>query len=138
MTRQLIVAVFGSVDTARRAASDFEALSDKHEGFHIENGVVVLPAPYDKYTNTCSSDTDCAGVSIQYNVGKLLREQTGIDSIKDANVEYGMNVCADVKISEKISCGICVPCAVDADCGTGACVEGACYDDYGTCGWAVP
>ena len=84
----------------------------------LGNGVVVLPAPYDQYTNTCSKDADCASVSIQYNVGKLLREQTGIDSIKDANVDYGMNVCADVKISEKISCGICVPCKVDADCGT--------------------
>lgn len=41
MTRQLIVAVFGSVDTARRAANDFDALSEKNEGFHIENGVVV-------------------------------------------------------------------------------------------------
>ncbi|RQZ10455.1 DUF1269 domain-containing protein [Burkholderia sp. Bp9031] len=41
MTRQLIVAVFGSVETARRAANDFEALSDKHEGFHVDNGVIV-------------------------------------------------------------------------------------------------
>lgn len=41
MTRQLIVAVFGSGDTARQAANDFEALSEKNEGFHIENGVVV-------------------------------------------------------------------------------------------------
>lgn len=41
MTKQLIVAVFGSVETARQAANDFEALSDKHEGFHVDNGVVV-------------------------------------------------------------------------------------------------
>lgn len=41
MTSQLIVAVFDSVDTARRAANDFDALSEKNEGFHIENGVVV-------------------------------------------------------------------------------------------------
>ena len=84
----------------------------------LGNGVVVLPEPYSQYTNACSKDADCAGVAIQYNVGKLLREQTGFDSIKDANVEYGMNVCADVKISEQISCGICVPCKVDADCGS--------------------
>lgn len=84
----------------------------------LGNGVVVLPSPWDQYTNTCSKDADCSGVAIQYNVGKLLREQTGLDSIKDANVEYGMNVCADVKISEKISCGVCVPCKEDADCGT--------------------
>jgi len=41
MTKQLIVAVFGSVETARQAANDFEALSEKHEGFHVDNGVVV-------------------------------------------------------------------------------------------------
>lgn len=84
----------------------------------LGQGVVVLPAPWNQYTDACSKDADCAGVAIQYNVGKLLREQTGIDSIKDANVEYGMNVCASVTISEKLSCGICVPCKVDTDCGT--------------------
>ena len=41
MTKQLIVAVFGNVDTARQAANDFEALSEKDEGFLVENGVVV-------------------------------------------------------------------------------------------------
>ncbi|WP_175867442.1 DUF1269 domain-containing protein [Burkholderia contaminans] len=41
MTKQLIVAVFGNVNTARQAANDFEALSEKDEGFHVENGVVV-------------------------------------------------------------------------------------------------
>ena len=41
MARQLIVAVFGNADTARRAANDFDALSEKHEGFHIDNGVAV-------------------------------------------------------------------------------------------------
>jgi uncharacterized membrane protein len=44
MTRQLIVAVFGSVETARQAANDFDALSEKNEGFHIENGVVEKDA----------------------------------------------------------------------------------------------
>lgn len=41
MAKQLIVAVFDSAPTARKAASDFDALSEKNEGFHIENGVVV-------------------------------------------------------------------------------------------------
>ncbi|KFG94710.1 membrane protein [Burkholderia paludis] len=41
MSKQLIVAVFGSVDAAHRAVADFESLSEKHEGFDIENGVVV-------------------------------------------------------------------------------------------------
>ncbi|MBR7894533.1 DUF1269 domain-containing protein [Burkholderia multivorans] len=41
MSKQLIVAVFGSADLARRAANDFDALSEKNEGFTIDNGVVV-------------------------------------------------------------------------------------------------
>ncbi|EDT01289.1 DUF1269 domain-containing protein [Burkholderia ambifaria] len=41
MEKQLIVAVFGSVDLARKAANDFDALSEKNEGFHIESGVIV-------------------------------------------------------------------------------------------------
>ncbi|EEE00356.1 DUF1269 domain-containing protein [Burkholderia multivorans] len=41
MSKQLIVAVFGSADVARRAANDFDALSEKNEGFTIDNGVVV-------------------------------------------------------------------------------------------------
>jgi hypothetical protein len=84
----------------------------------LGKGVVVLPDPWSQYTNLCSHDTDCAGVAIDLNVGKMLRDATGYDSIKDANVSYGMNVCADVQISDKLSCGVCVPCKVDSDCGT--------------------
>ncbi len=82
----------------------------------LGNGSIVLPDPWNKVTNTCSNDGDCAGVGIQYNVGKLLRELTGFDEINDANVDYGMNTCASVSISDSIACGICVPCEVDADC----------------------
>ncbi|KWF30430.1 DUF1269 domain-containing protein [Burkholderia pseudomultivorans] len=41
MAKQLIVAVFGNADLARKAANDFDALAEKDEGFDIENGVVV-------------------------------------------------------------------------------------------------
>ncbi|KWI44193.1 hypothetical protein WT72_34010 [Burkholderia pseudomultivorans] len=41
MSRQLIVAVFGSVDAARQAARDLDALSDRCDGFRIDNGVLV-------------------------------------------------------------------------------------------------
>ncbi|MGS0895376.1 DUF1269 domain-containing protein [Burkholderia stagnalis] len=41
MSKQLIVAVFGSAELAGEAANDFRALSEKNEGFAIENGVVV-------------------------------------------------------------------------------------------------
>ncbi|MBL4688534.1 MAG: hypothetical protein JKY37_28350 [Nannocystaceae bacterium] len=85
----------------------------------LGNGVVVLPEPFDQVTNACSDDDDCAGVGVQYNVGKLLRELTGLDSIDDANIEYPMNACAAATISvgsTSVSCGICVPCQEDNDC----------------------
>ncbi|MBM4358722.1 MAG: hypothetical protein FJ096_11515 [Deltaproteobacteria bacterium] len=91
----------------------------------LGNGVAVLPAPWNQATNTCSSDANCANVDIQLNVGKLIRDVVGSDSInlgfkkikiQDANVSYGMNQCAKIDLTESISCGICVPCKVDADC----------------------
>ncbi|MBI5537593.1 MAG: hypothetical protein HY898_33025 [Deltaproteobacteria bacterium] len=91
----------------------------------LGKGVVVLPEPWNQYTNTCSQDTDCNGVGIQYNVGKQIRDWLGSDqldigigklTIQDASVNYGMNSCADIQISETISCGVCVPCKVDTDC----------------------
>jgi hypothetical protein len=86
----------------------------------LGESVVVLPAPFDQVTNTCSNDGDCDGVGILYNVGKLLREITGINSINDANIEYPMNACANVTVGtgtgSSLSCGVCVPCKQDADC----------------------
>lgn len=79
-------------------------------------GVVVLPDPWSSVTNLCSNDGDCAGVGIDLNVGKLLRDLTGIDLINDANIEYPMNVCAAVALPGDVSCGLCVPCRVDTDC----------------------
>jgi hypothetical protein len=85
----------------------------------LGESVAVLPDPWNDYTNLCSNDGDCAGVGAEINVGKMLRDLTGIDEINDANVTYGMNVCADVSVgsgSNTLSCGICVPCEVDSDC----------------------
>jgi hypothetical protein len=85
----------------------------------LGDGVVVLPDPWDEVTNLCSNDGDCSGVGIQYNVGELLRDITGIDNIDDANINYPMNRCADVTVGlggESISCGVCVPCKYDNDC----------------------
>jgi hypothetical protein len=85
----------------------------------LGSGVVVLPDPWNDYTNTCSDDGDCSGVGVTLNVGKILRDLTGFDEIGDANVSYGMNACANVSVAvgkDDISCGICVPCQADADC----------------------
>jgi hypothetical protein len=91
----------------------------------LGKGVAVLPAPFNQVTNSCSSDANCANVDIQLNVGKLIRDAVGSDSIdvgfkkikiQDANVAYGMNKCAKIDITESISCGVCVPCKVDSDC----------------------
>jgi hypothetical protein len=85
----------------------------------LGQGSLVLPAPWNEVTNLCSHDSDCAGVGITLDVGAILRDITGIDAIKDADLDYGMNVCAAVTVGgdfEKVSCGVCVPCRVDTDC----------------------
>jgi hypothetical protein len=82
----------------------------------LAKGLFTLPEPYDKVTNLCSTDQDCHGVGVDYNVGKELREFTGVPFIGDANISYGMNVCASVDIIGSRSCGVCVPCRKDADC----------------------
>jgi hypothetical protein len=87
----------------------------------LGKNVAVLPAPWNQSTNLCSSDMDCAGQGIQYNVGKLIRDTLGKSSIlgaeiKDANVNYEMGTCANIDLTESISCGVCVPCKVDSDC----------------------
>ncbi len=85
----------------------------------LGQGVVVLPEPFDEVTNLCSDDGDCAGIGIDYNVGELLRDITGLDQIGDAIIEYPMGRCAEVSVGigeGSISCGVCVPCEVDNDC----------------------
>ena len=85
----------------------------------LGNGVAVLPAPFDEVTNLCSNDSDCSGVGIEYNVGELLRDITGLDEIGDANIDYPMSQCASVTVGigqSSISCGVCVPCEEDSDC----------------------
>jgi hypothetical protein len=89
-------------------------------------GGIALPAPFNQVTNLCSNDANCAGVGVDYNVGELIRELIGgpeLDigikkiAIKDSVVHYGMNVCASVELFDDKSCGICVPCREDKDCG---------------------
>ncbi len=81
----------------------------------IAKGVFVLPDPFGRYTQLCSNDTNCASVSLDYNVGKTLRDLTGLSLIKDANIKYPMHACASVELLDK-SCGVCVPCKSDPDC----------------------
>jgi hypothetical protein len=93
----------------------------------LGNGIAVLPEPYSDFTQLCSNDNDCAQAQagIQFNVGEALRDLIGGDSIDlgfadiaihDANVFYAMPKCAQVELTDNISCGICVPCEEDADC----------------------
>ncbi|MEM1029227.1 MAG: hypothetical protein AAGN82_02705 [Myxococcota bacterium] len=91
----------------------------------LGQNVAVLPAPWNQVTNLCSNDTNCQGVGITYNVGQALRDLVGDDkinlgftevSIGNANVNYDMAKCANIDLTENISCGVCVPCEVDSDC----------------------
>lgn len=82
----------------------------------LGKGVLVLPPPFSSVTNLCSGDADCRNISADVNVGKALRDLTGFSGIGDANIPYAMHACASVKILNKVSCGVCVPCKHDADC----------------------
>jgi hypothetical protein len=86
----------------------------------LGKGLITLPSPFDKVTNTCSNDTDCKDVSVDFNVGKALKDITGIGGIGDATIKYGMNACASVKVTgvggTDLKCGVCVPCRQDSDC----------------------
>lgn len=83
----------------------------------LGKGVVTLPPPFSSVTNTCSTDADCSSVAANINVGKMLRDITGIGAIGDADIPYSMHACANVTIPVvKVSCGLCVPCKVDSDC----------------------
>jgi len=85
----------------------------------IPGNFAVLPEPWSQVTNLCSNDNDCSGVGIDLNVGKILRDLTGLGQINDATLHYGMNVCAAVSVGimgETYSCGVCVPCREDSDC----------------------
>jgi len=84
-------------------------------------GVAVLPSPWNQYTELCSDDGNCASISIDYNVGKLIRDLIGTNevmgiTIGDATVKYGMNQCAEINLTSNIGCGVCVPCEIDKDC----------------------
>ncbi len=106
--------------------NDHGKCAPKAEGCSdLGKGVAVLPEPWSKVTNLCSSDANCKGVGIDLNVGKLIRDAIGTDKIdlgfkkikiQDATVSYGMNACAKISLTESLSCGVCVPCKVDSDC----------------------
>jgi len=84
-------------------------------------GAVVLPEPWSQYTQACSNDGNCNSISIDYNVGKLIRDLVKADEVMgipigNATVKYGMHQCAEIKISGDKKCGVCVPCEKDVDC----------------------
>lgn len=85
----------------------------------------VLPPPFDGVTNTCSTDANCAGVSMDVNVGKIIRDLVGGGEvnlgikkvqIKDSILKFPMKACASIEILDGKKCGVCVPCNDDADC----------------------
>jgi hypothetical protein len=91
----------------------------------LGTGVAVLPEPWSDYTQLCSNDGNCDNVAIDLNVGKLIKDLVGSDSIDvgiadltigDPTISYGMHECAEIKLTDNINCGICVPCQEDSDC----------------------
>jgi len=87
----------------------------------LGTNVTALPDPWSSITNTCSNDSDCSGVGLNLNIGKLLRDASGLSSsiIHDATFQYPMNACASISVGlggKNYSCGLCVPCKTDSDC----------------------
>jgi hypothetical protein len=90
----------------------------------------VLPPPFDGVTNLCSTDANCSNVSLDYNVGQLIKDLVGDDELdlglkkiklNDAVIQYEMNACASIDIFDSPDggskkCGVCVPCNDDGDC----------------------
>lgn len=107
-TEKCDLPVNGGAGTCRVAATGCSDLLGK--------GILVLPDPYSRFTNLCSTDADCANVQADFDVGGAIRSVTGLSSVKDANVPYPMHACASVTIVGGKSCGVCVPCKVDSDC----------------------
>ncbi|MBM4370619.1 MAG: hypothetical protein FJ098_03150 [Deltaproteobacteria bacterium] len=88
-------------------------------------GVAVLPPPWSDYTQLCSNDGNCANVSIDLNVGALIKDALGMESLDvgiatlevgDPVVSYAMHECAEIQLTDNIDCGVCVPCKEDMDC----------------------
>ncbi|EYF07400.1 Hypothetical protein CAP_0153 [Chondromyces apiculatus DSM 436] len=75
----------------------------------------ALPEPWDAVVKACTTGADCAGLNVKLELGQMLRELSGVQEVGDADYGYAMKSCASVTVSEA-SCGVCVPCQVDADC----------------------
>ena len=85
----------------------------------LQSGALGLGAPWDGVIAACQADADCAGVSVKLDVGALLRDATGYGGIADGDVDAAMGVCGSVVIGSDgklTTCGVCVPCKLDADC----------------------
>ncbi|HSO00318.1 MAG TPA: hypothetical protein VLS89_18625 [Candidatus Nanopelagicales bacterium] len=76
----------------------------------------ILPAPWDVVVKACTTDSECAGLSVKLNIGAMLRDITGVTGLGDADYGYDMGTCADVTVAGPTTCGVCVPCEADADC----------------------
>ncbi len=81
----------------------------------LGKGVFVLPDPFSRVTQACSSDANCASTNIDLNIGAIIKRATGLN-VNNANISYPMRACASVEILDGKKCGVCVPCKKDADC----------------------
>ena len=96
----------GGLGTCAAAAAGCEQLG---------TGVFVLPDPFSRVTQACSTDANCANVSAKFDVGSIIKKATGLN-VNSATLDYPMHACASVDILDGKKCGVCVPCKKDADC----------------------
>lgn len=123
MAQQLIVVVFDSIDVARRAYHDFEAISEKDEGFDIESSVVVQKGADGKLTvestGAASFDASIVGAITHSLLGMLgeasetLSHSTPSDLLDNAFVESISSQLAPGRVATVLEAQEQTPFAVD-------------------------
>jgi len=88
-------------------------------------GASLFPPPYNDNIQLCDEEIDCANADVDFNVGDLIRDLVGSDTIElpfgidleicDANASLSMHQCAEISFGG-LDCGVCVPCEQDSDC----------------------
>lgn len=77
-----------------------------------------LPDPWGQYTTACDEESDCAQSSAPIDVGQMVIDMMGTNSInvlgqevtiQPASMDYPMNNCAEFE-AMSLTCGTCVPC----------------------------
>ena len=95
------------------------------DGCQDVGDMFTLPAPWDEYTAACDEASDCDGLAAPLDVGQMIIDLYGSDTIavgpvevviQPTPVDYPMETCAEYE-AMGMTCGACVPCTAEIPCG---------------------